>query len=233
MTNKLMNLGLLVIDVQRIYTTKNSALYCQSPDKTIGNINRLIDRFTAQKYPIIYVRHVHMPDGSDLGRMFDFAGPFEDFNFKAGSKEVEYSSGLHRPDGALELVKARYSAFIGTKLDETLKRLGVERVVICGFMTNFCCDSTARDAHDLDYFVDFISDATGTPGVPTMNQSHIRDVVGNFLGGLRAGLFYPKISKATFGPPKGIMPGLHKPLENSSDSNQPYFLCGAYCKKRL
>jgi nicotinamidase-related amidase len=124
--------------------------------------------------------------------MFDFAGPVEDFNFKGGTKEVEFSEGLERPKNAVELVKKRYSAFAGTDLDQTLKKIDAGRVVICGFMTNFCCDSTARDAHDLDYFVDFITDATGTPGTAHMNQGKIREVVASLLGEGYAEVFSTK-----------------------------------------
>jgi ureidoacrylate peracid hydrolase len=41
-------------------------------------------------------------------------------------------------------------------------------------MTNFCCESTARDAHDRDYDVDFIIDATGTPDLGKLNQEQIK-----------------------------------------------------------
>lgn len=40
-------------------------------------------------------------------------------------------------------------------------------------MTNFCCESTARDAHDRDYHVDLIIDATGTPDLEKINQDQI------------------------------------------------------------
>jgi nicotinamidase-related amidase len=156
-------------------------MYCKQAQKTLSNINKLVEHFEHHGTPIVLVRHIHKPDGSDLGRMFDFAGPVEDFNFKGGSKEVEFSAGLRHPKDAVELVKTRYSSFAGTNLDQTLKKIGVGRVVICGFMTNFCCDSTARDAHDLDYFVDFIVDATGTPGTAHMNQTKIREVVAGLL----------------------------------------------------
>ena len=48
-------------------------------------------------------------------------------------------------------------------------------------MTNFCCESTARDAHDRDYFVDFIIDATGTPGTDNFNERKIRKIVSELL----------------------------------------------------
>ena len=40
-------------------------------------------------------------------------------------------------------------------------------------MTNFCCESTARSAHDRDFFVDFVWDATGTPGVENISTEDL------------------------------------------------------------
>jgi biuret amidohydrolase len=188
----LMKTALLVVDVQQIYTEPSSAMYCKQADKTITNINKLIEAFETAGDPVFLIRHIHKADGSDLGRMFDFAGPAEGFNFKAGTKEVNFSSGLVRPKGAIEFVKTRYSSFAGTNLNQTLKNISVGRVVICGFMTNFCCDSTARDAHDLDYFVDFVVDATGTPGTADLNQSKIRQVVAVLLAEGYAEVFSTK-----------------------------------------
>jgi ureidoacrylate peracid hydrolase len=68
------------------------------------------------------------------------------------------------PDG-LHITKRRYSCFEGTELDAILRTLGADTVAICGYMTNFCCETTARSAHDKDYFVDFIADATGAPAL--------------------------------------------------------------------
>lgn len=175
--------ALLVIDAQNIYTQPDYELCCKDTERTIGHINELVARFEKMKQPIIFVRHIHKKDGSDLGRMFDFAGePEEGFNFKEGSQEVEYDIRLQRPKDSVEIVKNRYSAFVGTTLDSLLQKNKVKRVVICGFMTNFCCDSTARDAHDRDYYVDFVVDATGTPGTDNLSQSEIRKTVAELLG---------------------------------------------------
>ncbi|MFZ2874523.1 MAG: isochorismatase family cysteine hydrolase [Phycisphaerales bacterium] len=178
-----MSTALLVIDAQKIYTTPGSDLHCADAKGTLKRINELIRLFEARSDPLVFVRHVHKKDGSDLGRLFDFSGEAEEeFNFVEGSQEAEYSEGLVRPAGSSELVKNRYSAFAGTKLDQQLRKLGVDKVAICGFMTNFCCESTARSAHDLDYYVDFIVDATGSPGTENMDEKEIRKVVGELLG---------------------------------------------------
>jgi len=174
--------ALLVVDAQRVYTDPPSELYCPASDKTVANINALIDEFAAAKLPVFLIRHIHSVDGSDLGHMFDFAGPAADFNFKDGSEEVEYSLHLRRPPDAREILKHRYSAFQGTDLDQQLRALNIQRVVVCGFMTNFCCESTAREAHDRDYYVTFVTDATGCPALPKMSQDQIREVVSMLLG---------------------------------------------------
>lgn len=174
--------ALLVIDAQNIYTVSNSALFCPDSKATIQRINRLITLFKEKEQPVIYIRHAHKTDGSDLGRLFDFTGtPETDFNFKEGSDEVKFDKYLLQLKDSLVITKSRYSAFAGTNLDAELKKLGVDRVVICGFMTNFCCESTARSALDLDYYVDFISDATGTPGTETINENEMRRIVGELL----------------------------------------------------
>ena len=178
-----MNTALLVIDAQRIYTDPASELHCRDARGTIRRINSLIERYHSEHMPIFFIRHIHKDDGSDLGRMFDFSGePEPDFNFREGTPEVEYDPELVRPMKGPELIKNRYSAFAGTNLDHQLRAASVARVTICGFMTNFCCDSTARDAHDRDYFVDFVVDATGTPGTDNFDEKKIRSVVAELLG---------------------------------------------------
>lgn len=173
---------LLVIDAQHIYSDRESELYCQDVEKTLDNINSVIHSFKTKDDLIIYIRHMHQPDGSDLGRMFDFDGEEDDnFDFKADTPEVGYMPGLVLAETRHEIIKNRYSAFVKTSLDSLLKEKGITHLVITGFMTHFCCESTARDAHDRDYFVSFLLDATGTPGTEKWNQKEVRGIVGNFL----------------------------------------------------
>jgi len=175
--------ALIVMDAQRVYTDKQSEMYCKDASKTVDKINELIQKTISRKQLVVLVRHIHRPDGSDIGRLFDYSGEAEDdFNFKEGSAEVEFDKRLVRPSNVLELRKTRYSAFQKTNLEKILKDNGIQRVIICGFMTNFCCESTAREALDRDYYVDFVIDATGTPGTDNLNQNQIRKVVSELMG---------------------------------------------------
>jgi nicotinamidase-related amidase len=177
-----MKSALLVIDVQNIYTNKKSEMFCKDSSKTIDRINNLISFFKIKKSPIYLIRHIHKADGSDLGRIFDYEGePAEEFNFVENTFEVKYDSRLKIPKGSIEIIKNRYSSFTNTILFKSLKENKIDTVVICGFMTNFCCNATAIDAHGLDFFVDFVTDATGTPGTENYSEKEIRKIISSLL----------------------------------------------------
>jgi ureidoacrylate peracid hydrolase len=166
--------ALLVIDAQKVYSLTNSRLKVANIENTIKNINKIIKYFENKNLPIIYIRHTHNPDGSDAGRMYDFSGKIKKIGFIKGSPEVEYIDDLIKVKDSPEIIKNRYNAFFNTNLANLLNKLNINHVVIVGFMTNFCCESTARDAHDRDYYVDFIIDATGTPDLEKLNQEQIK-----------------------------------------------------------
>jgi nicotinamidase-related amidase len=182
--------ALLVIDVQNIYADPASPLFVREFDESLGRINALARGFAAAGRPVIYVRHVHRADGRDAGRMFDFAGTKEAVGFVEGSAEADYVPGLEIVAGALHMTKRRYSCFEGTELETILRSLDVSCVAICGYMTNFCCETTARAAHDRDYFVDFLADATGAPDLAEdFRQEDIKRAVSTTLAAGFARIF--------------------------------------------
>ena len=141
-----MSRALLVIDVQREYF--EGALPIRHPVGHLGNILEVMDAAKEANVPVVVVRH-HQPDpdspifrkGSDTWRLHD---------------EVE-----SRPRDVL-IDKQLPGSFTNTPLDQFLKERGVETVTIAGYMTQMCCDTTARQAFHRGYKVEFLKDATGT-----------------------------------------------------------------------
>ncbi len=60
------------------------------------------------------------------------------------------------------LQKQVNSAFIGTDLEQRLRRDGVTTLVITGLTTNHCVETTTRMAGNLGFDTYFVSDATAT-----------------------------------------------------------------------
>ncbi len=62
-------------------------------------------------------------------------------------------------DGDLVVVKRTVGAFYGTGLNERLRALGVDTLVLAGLVTSMGVESTARAASDHGYRLEFVADA--------------------------------------------------------------------------
>ena len=64
-------------------------------------------------------------------------------------------------DGDLFVDKTRFGAFVpgASRLHETLQARGIDTLIVTGTLTNCCCESTARDAMQMNYKLVFVSDA--------------------------------------------------------------------------
>ena len=60
--------------------------------------------------------------------------------------------------------KTRFGAFVpgASDLDNILQARGIDTLIITGTATNVCCESTARDAMQMNYKVIFVADANAT-----------------------------------------------------------------------
>ncbi len=58
--------------------------------------------------------------------------------------------------------KRRHSALIGSGLDVWLIEHSIRRLIVSGIRTEQCCETTTRNASDLGYDVDYVTEATLT-----------------------------------------------------------------------
>ena len=64
------------------------------------------------------------------------------------------------------VVKNLPSAFVGTDLEDHLRGAGVTNLVLAGFMTHMCVNSTARSAFNLGFAPTVVAGATATRALP-------------------------------------------------------------------
>ncbi|MBV8972509.1 MAG: cysteine hydrolase [Sphingomonadaceae bacterium] len=67
--------------------------------------------------------------------------------------------GLEPIPGERVVVKDVNSGFVGTELELSLRRDGVHRLVVAGFFTNMCVDTTVRSAGNMGYDTYLVHDA--------------------------------------------------------------------------
>ncbi len=150
--------ALLVIDMQRFFLDPTSPNFTEGGLAILNNVKALIEAFRAIKRPVIYTAHIHHPDKIDAGIMEWW---WEGMCLE-GSEEAKIHPDIEPLPNEKIVYKHRYSAFYNTDLETVLRVLKIEDLVICGIMTNMCCESTARDAYYRDYKVFFTADGTGT-----------------------------------------------------------------------
>ena len=141
-----MSRALLVIDVQREYF--EGAFPIRHPAGHLSAILEVMDAAEKAKIPTVVVRH-HQPDPQS---------PV----FRQGSAMWQLHAEVESRPRNLLIDKQLPGSFTNTPLDEFLKERGIDTVCIAGYMTQVCCDTTARQAFHRGYQVEFLSDATGT-----------------------------------------------------------------------
>ena len=86
--------------------------------------------------------------------------------FGAGSPGADPLAGLVPAAGETVIYKQLPSAFSGTELAEVLLAGNFENLLIAGYMTHNCVDSTAREAFHRGYKVAVVADASATRDLP-------------------------------------------------------------------
>jgi len=76
--------------------------------------------------------------------------------------------------------KCTLCGFNNTNLENMLKEANIKNVVIGGFLTNFCVESTARTAYDKGYGVTVIKDATAANS--SDEQNYVEEKILPLLG---------------------------------------------------
>ena len=86
--------------------------------------------------------------------------------FAPDSEGAAPIAGLAPCEGEVVIHKHLPSAFTGTGLLDELQTRGIETLIIAGYMTHNCVDSTAREAFHRGYRVGVVVDASATRDLP-------------------------------------------------------------------
>ena len=84
--------------------------------------------------------------------------------FSPGTPGFEIKSEALPLPGEPVITKTVNSAFIGTGLEQLLRRSGARDVVVCGLTTDHCVSTTARMAGNLGFTTTVVEDASATFG---------------------------------------------------------------------
>jgi ureidoacrylate peracid hydrolase len=156
---------------------------------TVPRIAELVDAARDAGAMVVWVQLIHSEDSTSEARLEQWVRKgsmrdIEDLHCRAGTWNAGFYMIGPQP-GEQIVVKHRYSAFIGTNLDLILRSRGIRTIVMTGFSSNVCVESTARDGFMLNYYVVFTSDCTATAN-PERHQSTLENM-DDLFGEVRTG----------------------------------------------
>lgn len=142
--------ALIVIDAQNTYA--EGVMKLDGMDAALTECKTLLDRFRQANRPVFHIQY-------DAGE----SSPY-DVNDHSG----EIIPIVAPVEGEAVIIKNYPSAFVNTALDELLKEAQVSNLILVGFMSHMCVNSTARNAFSLGYNPTVVAAATATRALPSV-----------------------------------------------------------------
>ena len=138
--------ALLVIDVQNEYFDGQWPI----PEgmAALARIEQAIETSQSVGATVVYIQHAVANPDSGI--------------FVPGSHGFDLHARLQPRSGDPRIVKHYPGSFSQTELEPTLRQRHIDTIVIAGYMTHLCCDTTAREGFQRDFRVLFLTDATAT-----------------------------------------------------------------------
>ncbi|HEY3146525.1 MAG TPA: isochorismatase family cysteine hydrolase [Dongiaceae bacterium] len=155
---------LLLIDTQNYVWNPEVAqrqpyFDAQVREVVLPNLRRLIDSFRGVGAEVMYtVMENYTKDGRD--RSLDYK--LSKFFIAKGSWEAKVLDAIAPGDDDIVLPKTSSGVFNSTNIEYLLRNIGIDTLVVTGFLTDQCVDHTVRDAADRGFYPVCVSDACAT-----------------------------------------------------------------------
>ena len=140
--------ALVMIDLQNTY--REGVMQLAGVEQALAEAQRLLARARDAGVPIFHIRH-------DAG-----AGSPYDLTARIGQISDEVAPRA----GEAVITKQYPNSFVHTELEQHLRAASVTNVILAGFMTHMCINSTARGAFNLGFHPTVVAAATATRDLP-------------------------------------------------------------------
>lgn len=154
-------------DAKRLGVTDRYEYYFQQVEQVvIPNTQRLLDVCRKAGVQVVYPRIASLvKDCREVSiehKRLKLLAP-------ANSRESEILDEIKPLENEIVLSKGASGVFNSTAIDQILRNLGVDTLIVTGVVTNYCVETAVRDAGDRGYNVVLVSDACAA-----MSEEHQR-----------------------------------------------------------
>jgi len=142
-----MTRALLIIDIQNDYFP-GGKMELEGSEAASLRAGELLAAFRDKRLPVVHLQHISVRPGASF--------------FLPDTDGVRIHTNVSPAPGETVLQKNFPNGFRETALLETLRKAGIEDLVIAGMMTSMCIDATTRAAVDLGFRCAVAHDACAT-----------------------------------------------------------------------
>ncbi|WP_421911188.1 cysteine hydrolase family protein [Marinobacter sp.] len=143
--------ALIMIDYQNTYL--EGVMKLEGADKAMEEGRKLLALARGEGIPVFHIRHD--------------AGPGSPYDVSARIGAI--ADAVAPKDGEPVITKNFPNSFVQTDLDEQLKAKGIKNLILAGFMTHMCINSTAHGGFNLGYAPTVVASATATRSLKAAN----------------------------------------------------------------
>ena len=162
--------ALVVIDMQNMFLQEGAPAEVPIAREIVPQINRLAGATRDAGGTVVWVQITQTEANRADWSVFYNGANHPERPEKAlawlteGADGHKLWPGLEVRDDDWVVLKFRYSAFLpgASDIEERLRAVGIDTVLITGTLTNVCCESSARDAQMRNFKVVMVSDANAT-----------------------------------------------------------------------
>jgi len=142
--------ALVVVDMLNAYEHEDADKLIESVEDVVDPIRRLLERAADEDVDVIYVNDNYN----------DWNSSEEELARRAlEGRRGDLVEPILPPDEASFVIKARHSIFYGTPLEYLLNEREIDRLVLCGQVTEQCILYSALDAYVRRFEVSVVRDA--------------------------------------------------------------------------
>jgi len=161
--------ALLIQDLQNdviteggVWSDSGAPIHAKSQN-VVENVKRLAAAARAAGVPVIHVWYIVEQGAPGVKQNSPLFKDLRESNAVVrGSWGAAPADGLEPQAGDYVVEKTRMNGFWGTNLDNILRAVGCETLIVTGAWTNMSIEHTARHAADAGYEVVVVSDGTST-----------------------------------------------------------------------
>nr|MBC7243968.1 cysteine hydrolase [Chloroflexota bacterium] len=162
----------IVVDMLRGFLEEGHTLFCgPAAREIIPCVRQLLQNEKEKGSHIIFLADTHDPDDKEFA-MFP---P----HCVRGTSECEIIPELADFPGEV-IPKRRYSGFYDTVLEDRLKELQPDKIIVVGVCTDICVMHTVADARNRDYVVEVPRDCVASfdPEAHAFALKHMEKILG-------------------------------------------------------